>query len=145
MTATNHALTGAAIATLVRQPYLAIPLAFASHFFCDSLPHFGLNMKFGSRKMWLYIASETVALSFFGVALLLAGTERPIIWLILGAAAAMSPDIAWYYYGKKGKQGKVDQLDFINKVHKKIQWSETKLGIVPEIFWAGVMVSIVLK
>ena len=46
MTATNHALTGATIATLVRQPYLAIPLAFLSHFFCDALPHFDIKFKF---------------------------------------------------------------------------------------------------
>jgi hypothetical protein len=40
MTLTNHLLTGAAIAKLLPSP-VAIPIAFASHFVLDALPHFG--------------------------------------------------------------------------------------------------------
>lgn len=145
MTATNHALTGAAIATVIRQPLLAIPLAFASHFVCDSLPHFGLKLKFGSRGMWLYILAETIALAVIGLSLIGIGTDQKIIYLLLGAAAAMSPDIAWYIYGKSGRQGKPEQYNTLNKFHYKIQWSETKWGIIPEFFWAGLMISVILK
>ena len=63
MTATNHALTGAAIATLGKAtPICAIPLAFASHFVCDSLPHFGLKLKFGSKGMWRYLYIEAAVM-----------------------------------------------------------------------------------
>lgn len=144
MTATNHALTGAAIATLVRQPYLAIPLAFASHFFCDALPHFGLKLAFNSKKMWLYLFAEFVAMLLLAIFLLVSGTDQPIFWLIVAALFAMSPDLSWYYYGKKNKLGKVARLDPLNRLHAKIQWSETKLGIIPEIIWAGVMILIIL-
>jgi len=41
MTATNHALTGAAIGLLVGEPLIAVPAAIASHFICDALPHYG--------------------------------------------------------------------------------------------------------
>ena len=145
MTATNHALTGAAIATVIRQPYLVVPLAFASHFFCDSLPHFDLDLKFGSKKMWRYISVETITLLVTGTSLLLAGTQQTVWLLLLGAAFAMSPDIAWYVYGKAGRQGQIDGYNIFNRFHAKIQWSETKWGIVPEIFWAILMVSVILK
>jgi hypothetical protein len=145
MTATNHALTGAAIATLVRQPILAVPLAFASHFACDALPHFGLQLKFGSAAMWRYIYAETCAMAVIGISLLFIGTEQAVWLLLVGAAAAMSPDVAWYIYGKSGRQGKPEQYNLLNKFHYKIQWSETKWGIIPELFWAGLMISVILK
>ncbi|MFZ1324307.1 MAG: hypothetical protein WAQ57_04090 [Candidatus Saccharimonadales bacterium] len=37
----NHAAAGAGIALAVRQPLLALPLALASHFVLDALPHYG--------------------------------------------------------------------------------------------------------
>ena len=40
MTATNHALTGAAIGFIVGVPAIAIPLALISHFVLDAIPHF---------------------------------------------------------------------------------------------------------
>jgi ABC-type enterochelin transport system permease subunit len=39
MTATGHALVGTVIAAKVGNPALAIPIALASHFLCDALPH----------------------------------------------------------------------------------------------------------
>lgn len=39
MTATAHALVGTVIAAKVGNPALAIPIALASHFLCDALPH----------------------------------------------------------------------------------------------------------
>lgn len=39
MTATGHAIIGTVIAAKIGNPALAIPIAFASHFVADSLPH----------------------------------------------------------------------------------------------------------
>jgi hypothetical protein len=39
MTATAHALIGTVIAAKVGNPALAIPIALASHFICDAVPH----------------------------------------------------------------------------------------------------------
>jgi hypothetical protein len=39
MTATGHALIGTVIAAKFGNPALAIPIAFASHFAADALPH----------------------------------------------------------------------------------------------------------
>lgn len=145
MTATNHALTGAAIATLIRQPLLAIPIAFASHFFCDALPHFGMKLKFGSRGMWTYLYAEAFAMLILMTFLLISGTEQAVAYLVVGSLVAMSPDLAWYVYGKKGKLGKPEKYSRLNKIHSKIQWSETKWGIIPELFWATFMMTIILK
>ena len=43
MTATNHALTGTAVALTISNPFIALPVALASHFICDAIPHFGLS------------------------------------------------------------------------------------------------------
>lgn len=39
MTATGHAIIGTVIAAKIGNPALAIPIAFASHFLADALPH----------------------------------------------------------------------------------------------------------
>jgi len=39
MTATGHALIGTVIAAKIGNPYLAAPIALASHFLADALPH----------------------------------------------------------------------------------------------------------
>ena len=39
MTATGHALVGAAIGSQIGSPLIAIPIAFLSHFACDKVPH----------------------------------------------------------------------------------------------------------
>jgi len=41
MTITNHILAGAIIGAVIKEPALALPIAFASHFVMDALPHFG--------------------------------------------------------------------------------------------------------
>jgi hypothetical protein len=45
MTGFNHGMAGAVIALTVKQPVLAVPLAFLSHFATDMIPHFGLDEK----------------------------------------------------------------------------------------------------
>jgi hypothetical protein len=41
MTATNHVITGAILVAAIKNPVVALPLALASHFVLDYLPHFG--------------------------------------------------------------------------------------------------------
>ena len=42
MTATGHAIIGTVIAAKVGNPALAIPLAIASHFIADAIPHWDI-------------------------------------------------------------------------------------------------------
>jgi len=47
MTATGHAMIGLALAALIPDPVLGIPIAILSHVACDAFPHWdtGTNMK----------------------------------------------------------------------------------------------------
>ena len=47
MTATAHALIGASLAVKITNPYIGLPLAIASHFVADMIPHWdaGTNHK----------------------------------------------------------------------------------------------------
>lgn len=146
MTATNHALTGAAIASVIQQPWLALPLAFVSHFACDALPHFGLKAKnfFGSQIMYLYLAAEAIVLAGLVIFLLSQPLSQPIL-LASCAFLAMSPDLAWLYYGVKGRHGQPASYDWLSRWHARIQWSETSWGIIVEVGWAGLMLTVMLS
>jgi len=144
MTATNHALTGAVIATVIRQPLLAVPLAFASHFLCDALPHFGVNLKFNSKAMYTWLLFDGLAALLAAGLLLKIGVQNPMLLAICGFVA-MSPDLSWLYYGLKHKLGIVKSYDLITKFHHKIQWYQKVPGIFVEFTWAVLMVVIILQ
>ncbi len=135
MTATNHTLTGAVIGALIPIPILAIPLAFASHFVLDSIPHFDGKVEHGSSKFLYYLAVDcAVAMSI----LIMLAVLRPHHWPLLIACgiAGASPDLMWFTYFLNEQRGKsTKQMGRIRNFHKKIQWSETRWGILLEIPW----------
>ena len=135
MTGTNHALTGAMIGFSIGNPILVVPVAFASHFVLDTMPHFG--EKFGQRKklskfVW---ALDAMLLSLFLSYLLISSQ-----WiLLLGAVLAISPDFAWIYrFAVIEKLGSLPPTptNKFNRWHASIQKLETKPGLLVEIVWA---------
>ena len=86
MTTTAHALTGAAIAVVIKKPKLAIPLAFLSHFACDALPHFGIGMNFGSTNMFAWLIIDGLAAIGFAIFLLYKKVNNPWLLAICGFA-----------------------------------------------------------
>lgn len=50
MLETPHVLLGAAIATKVANPYLAVPLALLSHFILDKIPHWNPHISSETKK-----------------------------------------------------------------------------------------------
>lgn len=144
MTATNHALTGAMIATAIKQPLLTLPLAFASHFICDALPHFGIDMKFGSRAMYTWLVTDGIAMFGCAAVLLALGVNNPILLAIAGFVA-MAPDLAWLHYGLKGKLHDANDLDALSRFHTRIQWYQKVRGIGVEFVWAAFMIFAILK
>jgi hypothetical protein len=137
MTATNHALAGAVIALVVKQPWLALPLALASHFALDSLPHFGNHPKFAltSRSFLFLLAADAGA----ALAILLSlGLLLPGYWLVpvAGAILAMSPDLLWfpnYVRGVTGRRQK--KVDPFTRWHSSIQHYELPWGWYVELAW----------
>lgn len=143
MTATNHALTGAAIAAVIKQPLLALPLAFVSHFFCDALPHFGIDMKFRSKQMFTWLLIDGVVALMCALTLIAMGVASPVLLAVAGFIA-MSPDFAWLFYGLKGVLGDVHSMDPLSKFHSRIQWYQKVPGLAIEAVWAALMFLIIL-
>lgn len=146
MTAINHALTGTVVGLIVGQPLLAIPLAIGSHYICDALPHFGLNLsrtvKLKSNGFRNYLIAE--ALLCFVVVLTL-GLLQPDHWLLAAicAFAAAAPDflsINQYLTTRRGKKWKPG---LYNKFAGGIQWFERPIGAVVEIAWAIAALTII--
>lgn len=74
MLETPHVVVGAAIATKVAHPALAIPLAFASHFILEKVPHWNPHLnseteKFGAptrKSTYIVIADVAASLALGG-------------------------------------------------------------------------------
>jgi hypothetical protein len=98
MTGFNHGMTGAVIALSVKQPALAIPLSFASHYATDFVPHFGFKLKdvLGRKFNLFTIADFVFSLGLMAGLGLMFPEQRTLIWACMIAAAI--PDIVWWFY-----------------------------------------------
>lgn len=96
MTLTNHVLTGAVLGKFLPLP-LALPLALASHFILDALPHFGFANSEEQikhiRSFKIVIAIDILLTALSSIWLLKSGHAT---WLLVGLVA-YSPDIVWIY------------------------------------------------
>lgn len=148
MTGTNHGMTGALIALLVREPALAVSLSFTSHFVCDAIPHSGMSPgeKLFSRKFTiLLIADFLVAVTLMAILGVLFSEQRWMIWACMIAAA--SPDLMWGYYNlyiEKIKNG-TPKLGLVSRFHSWIQWSQTPKGWIMEGVWFVSISAIILS
>lgn len=142
MIATNHAVTGALIATAIDKPLLALPLALASHFALDALPHFGYPGHNGFGQALKYKISKMVAIAdpllliCLVVLLWLSGATG---YIYLAALLAAAPDIEWLYdYFRFERSGKKPPSSWLAPFHKYIQWCERPWGIWVEAGWLTV-------
>jgi hypothetical protein len=154
MTATNHAITGALVATLLKEPLLAIPVAFVIHFVMDTIPHFGFKVEGVEdlKKRNLDKLFKKVLISDVAVAALLlfiipiALSEAYSWWVVLACMiACISPDLVWayrFYYEIRSK--KLLPQSWLTKFHNYIQWAETPKGAIFEAAWFLVSASILL-
>ena len=94
MTATAHALIGASIAARVTNPLLGIPLAIASHFIADLIPHWdeGTNHRKKSIERIRLEAAFDVLLGFGLVFLLFRNLVADPVYLFSMVIAAQLPD-----------------------------------------------------
>lgn len=102
MLETPHVVVGAAIATRVANPVLALPLAFASHFVLEKVPHWNPHLnteteKYGkptrkSTKIVIADVSLSLVLGFFIATRVLPDTGHFVTILAASFAAAL-PDI----------------------------------------------------
>lgn len=133
MTASNHVVTGALIATAVSQPAAAIPLALASHFVLDALPHYGdPNKSSWLNRNFKYILATD--LFFAGLFLLAIVIAQPSSWFLLAlcGVVAVSPDILWLPYFLADLRHEQKEHSNLAKFLKWIQWGERPWGIYLE-------------
>jgi hypothetical protein len=150
MTATNHILSGAALAVIIDKPAIALPAAFLLHFFLDLLPHYGMHsfeerQKFPRLFRYSFITDIVLASCALLLLLILASPWYVIVAAILSA----SPDLAWGYrfifLEKLGKL-KPPNMNKFNQFHADIQKLESiKLGFAIEAIFSGVMLTILLQ
>lgn len=148
MTGTNHGMTGALLALLVKEPALAVPLSFTSHFVCDAIPHSGMSPgeKLFSKKFTsLLIADFIFAVILMVVLGSIFKQQRWLIWSCMIAAA--SPDLMWAYYNLYVETLKNRKPDYglLARFHSWIQWSQTPKGWIVEGIWFVVIGSIILN
>ena len=138
-------VTGAVIAAGLNQPVLALPLAFASHFVLDSLPHFGYKTEGGLavllRKKFAYLvlAFEIAAFTY-----LVATLWAQPWWYFLFALLAASPDSVMFYryFFFELRHRTLPKLVPISRFHKRIQWGERPWGFAIEIAYYILMVNV---
>ena len=99
---TPHVIVGAAIATHVANPALALPLAFGSHFILEKVPHWNPHLnteteKYGrptkqSTKIVILDVAASLVAGFFIASRVLPDTGHAAI-ILAAAFAATIPDI----------------------------------------------------
>jgi len=144
MTAVNHALTGTLIGLVIGQPLAAVPLAVASHFVCDALPHFGTGLPdtvvLKTRAFRDYLFAEAFLCCLVVAAL---AAFRPEHWLLAAvcAFAAAAPDLVSIKRYLKNRRGLKYRPGRYAKFASDIQWFERPIGAVVEVAWfAGCIV-----
>lgn len=134
MTASNHVVAGALIATAVSHPPAAIPLAFLSHFVMDALPHYGDTNKASwlNRNFKYILGVDLLLATVFILAILVL---QPASWLLLAicAVVAVSPDILWLPYFLADLKHEQKEHSKLAKFLKWIQWGERPWGIYLEV------------
>ncbi|MFA5003932.1 MAG: hypothetical protein WC498_01485 [Candidatus Saccharimonadales bacterium] len=144
MTATNHALTGALIGLTIGNPAIAIPLAFASHFVLDAIPHYTDDAlsevdRIRSRKFKRLVALDAAGCL---VIVLVLAISRPDHWLTACVAAffATSPDLLWFSKFVRINSGRQpNRPSAFARFHHGIQWSTHRWGKWVEMAWTIAM------
>ena len=149
MTATNHALTGAAIGLLLGEPLLAIPAAVASHFACDALPHFKAPgyVRHGDRFLrsrWFrnYLLIEAAVC---GLIVLTLAFRQPLHWQLAAICAflAAAPDLLSIRIFRAAQKNMTWRAKGYYRFSKAIQWFERPIGAAVEIAWFVALVAII--
>lgn len=150
MTGTNHIITGAVIAAIVRQPLLTVPLAFGSHFVLDSLPHFGFPDWDKARLKHRRLINSVIAADALFIILLIClfiAQGAPALFYMAGLAA-FAPDLVWVYqfivYHHLEASESRPHNGF-NRFHENLQIRERPSGIYIEIVFLIVMAVVLAR
>ena len=150
----NHGMTGAVLALTVKNPSVAIPLSFISHYLQDLIPHWNYGVKreadksgsFFTTRFNLFLLTDfCLSVILMIVLALLFPAHKWLIWGCMIAAA--SPDLVWAYYRlyREHIKRQKPNYDFFSNLHLKMQWSHTTNGALVELAWFLAMGAIILN
>jgi hypothetical protein len=146
MLAINHAATGILLGSYLPLP-IALPVAFASHFVMDSLPHFGIDKsnrdKSNFYRLVIYLdifLTLLLTVSFFHYTSWLSGAYHS--WgIMLSGLVAVGPDLTHVeYWFKNGRTMNVETKGLFSSYHKTLHHRESLRGIYPEAISAAGLV-----
>jgi len=149
MLETPHVMVGAAIATKVVDPALALPLALGSHFILDRVPHWNPHLftetqKYGQpSQQSTLIAWVDVGLAL-GLGLFVASrylnNPNMVVVILASCLASVLPDLVkWPYYFLKKRGGILEKWVLFERnlqVNASF-WPGvfTQLAVVIAAFW----------
>ena len=105
MLETPHVAVGAALAIKLGNPYLAIPLSFASHFVLDKIPHWNPHTytetvkNGGPSKSTIIITAVDISISIalgIGIAYSVLPNTSLALTIIASCLASVLPDVSKY-------------------------------------------------
>lgn len=138
----NHALTGGFIAKFLPLP-IALPVALASHFILDSVPHYGIPNKMRDKSKFWRIFFTIDALATFGLAIYSISDRHYAMFA--GGLFATMPDFIWVGRVIKTKSFNLSQnTNKFTKWHAKIQGYERPWGIWIELPLAAILFYVVM-
>jgi hypothetical protein len=142
MLETPHVAVGAAIAAKIPNPFIAIPLAFASHFVLDAVPHWNPHIvtetkKYGmpTRKSFTIIVTDSILALAFGsfIAYQALPNTGHALTILAASLASVLPDLAespYFFLKKKNMNLPKGFVDF----HRSLQThSDTLWGVVTQL------------
>lgn len=144
MTATAHALIGAAIATKVANPLLGIPLAIASHFIADLVPHWDAGTNHREKSVLrLRVEAALDVILGFSLAFLLFRNLVELPYLFTMIIAAQLPDWleapAWMFGIKIPPFSWMDWIGHKLQSRMQLPW-----GLITQIVIVGIITFIAL-
>lgn len=115
MLETPHVIVGAAIASKIPNPYIALPLALASHFVLERVPHWNPHLntefeKYGkvTRQSTAIVVADVILALSFGI--FIASTKLPdtshFLTILLACFFSVLPDVVegpYFFLGLKSK------------------------------------------
>jgi hypothetical protein len=136
--AINHALTGAIIGLTIAEPLVAVPLAVASHFVCDVIPHYGSKrpndqeLRTDLFRNLLYL--DVVLCSCLAAVL---AVRQPAHWVVAAvcAFAAAAPDFMSLKRYLAIRRHQPWHSNAYSRFASTIQWFERPIGAVVEVAW----------
>ncbi len=134
MTATNHVVMGALVATYIHNPWIAIPAAVVSHFVLDSVPHYAFPDLKKKPLRFLQTLAIDIGLAASILAAILFLQPANFLLIVACGVAAASPDLMWLHYIIYKKSEKVAHWPAIVRFHSRIQREYTQL-IALEAAW----------